>query len=176
MPVCVHCGKAFTCSKFLITHLKIFHRCQENSTFICAEKDCHRSFPNIKTFRKHLKSHNSECNEIPFTLDKSIAVPNLLNETNSTLNREPSTSSCSTNCESTHPDTLVSQDFNEFKQQIINNNVLFINSLYNENTFCRKDVDKIMSAVKNLLNNPINKFKEYILNDLYVFYSGQAPD
>lgn len=172
MPKCHYCCKYFSTGNFLITHMKVFHRCQENGTFVCAEQNCSRNFPNLKTFRKHLKCH--VIIETPIS-ENSTEIPSS-NKNVYEKNLDLASLPCSLEIYENNNLWNSQKEFDEFKQELTENNILFVSMLYSENTFCRKDINKIMSGVTNLLHNPMNKFKEYMLNQISNVYKFSDQD
>lgn len=181
MPTCNVCGLTFFKANALIKHLKYIHyRCQENSLFICAEKNCKRNFPSLNSFRKHLKCH--ECSDISIP-EKS--PDNVIPSCSHNKDIPPVTSFSQLTNEKDSPnvtnffsqnETLPAMDDTEqllkkFKECIKCSNVRFISKLYSENSFCRKDVDKIMNYVGEFFYEPLNIFKKYLLEYLKCDYN-----
>lgn len=158
MPQCALCQDFFYASTALITHLKIIHRLENNSTYLCGENGCRRNFPALKSFRKHVKSHEIKWHH---------SVLDLQNNSKTTIQTKILDSEVIEPCEieeksySNIPkpiDWEVSLDC--FKKKLHDNNINFISNLYSENTFCRKDVQKIMNYFHSLLNEPLNLFRK----------------
>lgn len=57
MPQFNFCSVSFFKINALIMHLKIIHRCENNSIFVCGEPNSNRNFPALNSYRKHLKAH-----------------------------------------------------------------------------------------------------------------------
>lgn len=126
-------------------------------------------FPNLKTFRKHHKSHVS-CTESSLSTENYIEVVCPSDKNISSQNCQLTEFTFPTSSEDKDNPINSQELLNRFKQSLRENNILFINSLYKDNSFCRKDIDKIMTGVQNLFCNPINKLKEYIVNDVSTTY------
>ncbi|CAH1106834.1 unnamed protein product [Psylliodes chrysocephalus] len=171
MPQCNFCSDSFFKVNALITHLKIIHRCEEYGVFVCGEKECHRHFPCLKTFRKHLKSHESLSNSQMVSSNDSLSnfstVSNINEACYMSVNCSPSLSN-SINETSLIESRVFIRDaaFNEFKEKMTENNINFICDLYSEKTLCRKDVQKIIEKVTVLLLDPLNMFKNNLGNIL----------
>lgn len=56
MPFCFLC-KVNILEPLLCKHFKIQHTNHDFSSYICAEKDCNRSFHVINSYKKHLTTH-----------------------------------------------------------------------------------------------------------------------
>lgn len=56
MPACFVCHGIFETLNTLVLHCKLKHKLDENSVYRCRESQCFRDFPNLKTFKRHIKS------------------------------------------------------------------------------------------------------------------------
>lgn len=169
MPTCSFCKMIFLKSNALITHLKYIHQCHENSTYNCAETNCNRAFCSLNSYRRHINRHPVSVSELSSDKTENTnylngGLPAISNNNCSHNNSYLNLTSKASDILSVSSDftTLESHDFLEFKKKLFEQNIKFICKLYSENTFCRKDVQKIMDAVSGLLSEPMKIFKQSV--------------
>lgn len=69
--VCFECSKTFTNIDILIQHIKHLHPFLQ--CYVCKQNNCHRTFPLLNRFKKHLiKSHAKH--ETPQQSDKEKQI------------------------------------------------------------------------------------------------------
>lgn len=177
MPICNFCHIHFIKGSALITHLKILHRCQEKGIFVCGEKNCHRHFPTLKSFRKHICKHEKKSD----ASTEKVKV-NSKNQSHNINHSEKELLHISTHSQipfTPIQDKLLTHlqeeekenKFDLFKSTLLKKNISFLCNFYAEKTFCRKDVQTIMSSVCDLLSAPMVIFKEFLLEDICSFSS-----
>ncbi|CAG9773374.1 unnamed protein product [Ceutorhynchus assimilis] len=135
--------------------------CQENSVFHCAETNCNRSFPLLKSYRKHLSNHTDSVNNIGTNV-KNISTDTKIQPSHNLLAVETAEKresiTIQENSEKSEPNQQ--NNFLTFKDKLYENNVIFISKLYGEASFSRKDIQKIMNVINNLLFEPMNIFEK----------------
>lgn len=163
MPKCSFCGLSYFKVNALITHLKYIHQCQENSIFHCAEINCNRSFPLLKSYRKHLSIHTNALTQIGKDY-KVLPNHSLLPENGAKLENTDNPEQIGNpeiiKVYLSEPDP--ENSFMTFKNKLYDNNIIFISKLYSESTFSRKDIQKIINAINNLLFEPMDIFEKSI--------------
>ncbi|XP_018577570.2 uncharacterized protein LOC108915902 isoform X2 [Anoplophora glabripennis] len=184
MPTCSFCGNFYFKTNALITHLKIIHQCQESSTYSCGEKNCRRNFPSLKSFRKHLNNHSlapaihrellkrNDSVNCQTTLgigdiSDDLCQQNLTIKSHySNLENEKQKSR-----QELYSSVLIQNEkinFTTFKNKLNEKIIVFMCGIYSENTFSRKDVQKIMNLINELLSEPLdifNKFIDHVYNE-----------
>jgi len=164
MPICWICESNFLETKFLISHLDIFHDLNCITEFKCKEPNCYRTLSNLNAFKKHLKSHNdvfssrvasSTCNisgSNSFLINHNVSYTNLL--TNETVDKNYIPCSEDTN------NTL-----NKFKEMLQLNSILLASKWYNESGIPRNKVQELLDDVQSFIYSTLTVLKKKVLDN-----------
>jgi len=77
MSICWICESNFLETKFLISHLDIFHDLNSITEFKCKKPNCYRTLSNLNAFKKHLKSHSNVFSSQVASSASNISASNL---------------------------------------------------------------------------------------------------
>lgn len=175
MPYCSFCKTNFSSLKILSTHLKISHSYNENNTYNCKEINCSRSFATFKCFKQHFnKKHKHSDDAKPDIIAETVSTNSTKSNTDKVLIHKVTTSDSTVdslsnvNIKMSFPDKNVNQSFieqnfyDQFKKELESNMLSIICVLYEDSTFCRKDVQKILELCKKMFVEPFQIFNNYL--------------
>lgn len=179
MVKCCFCTVTTVTVKLLIKHIQRNH--DPESTFICAENNCLRSYNKIDSFRKHLiKNHNNLKNEVNVIVEPrtstSLVISNHIPysvDTQEISNIEPPINSLfENNVDESDIENLVVPDVANFEhvqrqvnieEELNKHAIKFSLSLHNKNFLPRKTVFEIQNEIKQHILEPIsNIIKESV--------------
>lgn len=150
---CFMCYSNFQTIVALTAHFKVFHSLFADSVFDCIEDNCHQSFSNINTFKKHLKRKHTSNPETDLSVkhSKPSCPPsnNFDEEISNDLIKARDTN------------TLFTFDSAKNLAQIRDSIMVLNNTLYSSIHFSNKDVQVIQANIKNIVVSPI---EEYLSN------------
>uniref|UniRef100_A0A1Y1N0F2 C2H2-type domain-containing protein n=1 Tax=Photinus pyralis TaxID=7054 RepID=A0A1Y1N0F2_PHOPY len=159
MPTCGVCHISYSNIKDLMTHLKHVHNLGENSKYNCNELNCYRNFPSLNSYRKHLKSHKN----VHVVVQTSNTCGNTSGSHEELVNDnfEDDLDILNTECGSKTHD-LNTTFFDDFKNNLSQNVLIFIHAFYADSSLSRKDVQIIIDAIHDLISEPLDIFKNYL--------------
>lgn len=135
---CFKCSKVFRCHKSLIKHISLSYPYLDK--YKCAQKNCHRSFSNINTLRKHYaKSHY---NNTSFVQTQQTTHQNKIDIV----------SSENVSTVLTHVESIVDQEVPNLENEVI----AFIAKLYSNSTLNKSVVQDIIDDTKELIHIILN--------------------
>lgn len=164
MPRCSICKSNFVDIRTLIIHLRNLHNCGQRSIYNCGELNCDRSFSTLNSFKKHLNIVHSKntVNENVLPEHSELTVYETLAEeikfeSFQDIQRQSDKIDDVDQCSE-----FIENDFLQFDKTLRESTIAFICNLYGKTTFSRKDVQIILSLIKDLFQNPLQGLKDYI--------------
>lgn len=170
---CYLCKRSFDSIKFLICHYRIVHKLEKNSTYVCVENNCTRSFSLLDSFRNHLQTdHSPKMNSAPTTKSRSrdttitsesqVFLPGttLNNCNNSTLTSNDSICIGTDNSKKNDVNELPTDD--ELLELIEKQICTFITFIYSISVLPRNIVQVIIDEFNNI-NLPLQIIKSKVL-------------
>ncbi|CAG9763778.1 unnamed protein product [Ceutorhynchus assimilis] len=145
---CFKCSKTFLCHKSLIKHISLNYPYLDK--YKCVQKNCHRSFSNINTLRKHYAmSHN---NNTIFVQTQPTTEQKKTDHEVSLSENVPSIS--------THVESTVDSEGPNLENEVIK----FIAKLYSNPTLNKSVVQEVIGDTKELIFSILNSISEKILH------------
>lgn len=144
--VCSECSKTFTSIDILIQHIKYLHPFLQS--YVCKQSNCHRTFPILNSFKKHLIKNHSQ-SEMPQQSDteKHIKLSKFSNSLEyHNINQDASNES--------HNNSFDNETYDIF-QLIENAIVSFISKLYSNSSLPRNIIQIIIEETKELFTSVI---------------------
>lgn len=153
MPVCFICKSVLKNLSTLILHFKLIHNLEDNSVYRCREYKCFRDFPNLKGFKKHMRTKHCAIHKI-----NKITSHCLENTLLTTANPD---SSCST----TQITTNELPSLELFKSALKQKALTFLATLYSNSLLPRNVIQNVVDGVTDFLAGGfISLLKDIILN------------
>ncbi|XP_063380452.1 uncharacterized protein LOC134675033 [Cydia fagiglandana] len=156
MFICFMCSIEKANHQDLIHHYKTSHNLGHNSIYRCAQSNCFRAFQSLRSFRRHIVSHNvSDRNiyselapSLNFNTDNMIENYNNLDITDNT--QDPcNVNACCSNLQPT------SESFSKKNENVRKSTAAFALSLYSNPYLNRKCAMKIIDDVSELVTGVI---------------------
>lgn len=152
MFICFVCDNHFGDSKSLCDHIKLLHSTNE---YLCSQLNCHRKFSSIRSFMKHLKTH--EHDEFLPNIESVCNVPK----------------NCSENvCNNNDEEMLINDDPTIF-ENTLDNEIFevansFVFSLYAKNSLDRLTAENITKDVADVLSKILTNLKEKVAKHIKI--------
>lgn len=164
MPICQVCKENFKSLNTLVLHLNHTHNFNYRSVYKCCEKNCLRSFQDLFSFKKHIKTKHSNSFEVEQKASQD-EVPTHDVTDNDLFPVALSVNHCGT---STNSGLKTTDETNKDFTSILEQEVLsLISSLYATNGLNRKHVQTIIDSISTFLNAGfLNTLKSEVLPKL----------
>lgn len=146
MPQCFICSTQFNNYELLFLHFKIYHS-HNISSYKCNEIDCYRSFDSLKSFKKHVKCHQSNSSERGDAFNVSSSSVNLVVQAASPLQNIEYNSD---NLNSSHLHGMLADNFESL---VYKNAIILLSKWYSQSGVPRNKVQFIIDDFTTFLNN-----------------------
>lgn len=149
---CFLCSFNAVDSTTRLLHLSIQHDLQKHSIYKCGFAQCFRSFQNLFTFKKHLKTHS--CENITLTKSLNLTETITFDETTTPINEEciSSTESDFENVKCSNTEPPVDSDHSQI-ENLPKVALVFASGLYADMHLSRSSAAKIIDDVKTQITD-----------------------